>query len=259
VQKGYVEVSSAELRQGWQSFRDAYSLTDAASPGWLSKLHEQEVPEIAAEAMSAQRHFFIAMHPPHLVWNSVSAPTLPRIASPAVAISNKQGKGLATAGVILTDNTGRTGVTTALHALTKNDRQVFVTGAPVIIRAEDVITDSCFLEIAASPIPSCGACNGPLSGVTPGRGEDVWFDGVTSGRITTHVDGWTYELPWVPEGVQARIITPPVTEPGDSGAALMTQSGKVAGFAMYRTGFNYKSPHSAWVWAESVFSALQLH
>jgi len=210
--------------------------------------------------MTAQRHYFIAMHPPRIVWTSGAVQGQPMIASPALPVSIKvQGKNLSTAGVISADDKGRQGVTTALHALRKNNSKVFVMGLPGEIRQRDSVTDSCFIEMKQVQLPSAGICAGPLSGKTPGKGEEVWFDGVASGRVTTRVDGWTPELPWFIEGIQSRIITPAVTDGGDSGAALVNDGGLVIGFALYRTGFNSKSPHSAWVWGESVFSALRLH
>jgi hypothetical protein len=259
VIQGYVDVSSAELHNGWRNFSERYKITNDSIPRWLSGLSLQEVPEIAVEAMTAQRHFFIAMHPPRLVWTSTSDQAFPKVASPALAVSNRaQGKSIATAGVIAVDEQGRDGVTTALHALGRQRSGVFVKGVPGNVRSRDVITDSCFIELEHSRLPPCGTCRGPMTGVTPGRGEEAWFDGITSGRVTTHVDGWTPELPWPTPGVQSRIITPVVTVGGDSGAALVSEAGDVIGFALNRTGFNSKSPHSAWIWAESVFSALHL-
>jgi len=259
VKQGYVEVSPSELRAGWRSFRDAYGVTNASIPPWLSQFNLQNVPEIAVEAMNAQRHFFIAMHPPRIVWTSGAGQNFPRIPSGALAVSKRaNGKSLSTAGVISSDDKGRTGVTTALHAFTKHGASLFVEGVAGNVRARDTITDSCFIEVTFAKLPPCGSCCGPLSGVTPGRGEEAWFDGITSGKVQTHIDGWTPELPWSAPGIQSRIITPPVTDGGDSGAALVSKSGTIIGFAHYRTGFNAKSPHSAWIWAESVFSALHL-
>jgi hypothetical protein len=259
VEQGYVDVRPSDLRGGWRNFQEAYAITERSVPRWLSELSLQDIPEIANEAMAAQRHYFIAMHPPRIVWTLGSGQSKPRIASPAMPVSIKvQGKNLSTAGVISEDDKGRKGVTTALHALRKNSSKVFVMGFPGQIRQRDRVTDSCFIEMTQAQLPATGTCAGPLSGMTPGKGENVWFDGVASGRRTTHVDGWTPELPWFIEGIQSRIITPAVTDGGDSGAALVNKNGLIIGFALYRTGFNSKSPHSAWVWGESVFSALHL-
>jgi len=259
VEQGYVDVTSADLRAGWRDFRKAYGLTESSVPPWLHKLALQDIPEIALEAMSAQRHFFIAMHPPKVVWTSSTAQTFPRIPTSAVSVSIKlNGKGVSTAGVVSIDDKGRKGVTTALHAVANKGKEVFVKGTQGNIRSKDSTTDSCFIEIEDPDLLPCATCLGPLTGVTPGRGEDVWFDGTASGVTHTHVDGWTHELPWTVPGVQSRIITPPVTQGGDSGAALVNKNGNVVGFAFYRTGFNSKSPHSAWMWAESVFEALRL-
>jgi hypothetical protein len=218
----------------------------------------QQIPVIAREGMSALRHFFIAMHPPRVVWTTVATPTLTKVASPAIAIKDKGGKDFATAGIVATDSDGRIGVTTALHSVDENGPEVWVAGVPGQIAAKDIFTDSCFITFTLTQLPGCSTCNGPLTDVTPGRNEQVWFDGIASGRTATYVDGWTLELPWIMPGVQSRVITPPITELGDSGAALMNQQGKVVGFALCRTGFASRTAFSAWIWAESVFSALHL-
>jgi len=259
VKQGYVDMSPAELQAGWQHFRNKYDVTNASVPRWLSGFSLEEVSDIAVEAISAQRHFFIAKRPPHIVWTSSEEHSLAKIPSGALAVSKKiQSKFLSTVGVFSSDDQGRTGVTTALHAFENQDASVFVNGISGKVQSKDTITDSCFIEVDYSQLPSFGTCNGPLVGVTPGQGETVLFDGATSGKVETFVNGWTPELPWIIPGVQSRIITPPVTNGGDSGAALMNQRGNVIGFAQYRTGFKAKSPHSAWIWAESVFSALHL-
>jgi hypothetical protein len=216
-----------------------------------------DVPAIAQEALTAQRHFFIAIHPPRIVLTSSPAAGVPTIPPKAIAVGTKQ-KNLATAGIISTDKQGRAGVTTALHALEKRRSPFFVQGIPGSIAARDSLTDSCFIQLDDSQVPSGNPCRGPLCGVTPRGQEPVWFEGLSSGRKETVVDGWTFELPWVGPGIQARVITPLVTQLGDSGAALVNGDGNVIGFSHSRTEFNTRSPHSIWMWAESVFSALEL-
>ena len=256
VESGIVEVGTNDLRLGWRTFRASYSIRQNATPKWLSGLSLADVPNIASEAMKAQEHFFIAMHPPRVVWTSGSV-AMPSIAAVALPISGSaQGSGFATAGVISADKKGRVGVTTALHAVEKNGKSLFVTGLPCSLRSSDPITDSCFIEIASAQIRVCSPCPGPLTGVTPGQGEAVVFEGATSGHVSTVVIGWTPELPWSIRGVQSRILTPAVTNGGDSGAALVNNNGLIVGFAQYRTAFNAAVAHSAWIWAESVFTAL---
>lgn len=259
IVEGYVEVKPEELRRGWPSYHET-CLAGASVPKWLSGFSIKDVPEIAIEAMHAQRHFFVAMRPPRIVRTARTRRVSPRIPSPALGVSLQAGGGpLSTAGMVATDSEGRQGVTTALHAVQGHRNGVFVRGTPGNIRVVDTITDSCFIEIANARLPRVRTCQGPLTGLTPRRWEEVWFDGVTSGKTTTYVEGWTLELPFCGPGIQSRIITPAVTDPGDSGAALVSSDGHILGFALYRTGFNARSPHSAWIWADSVFSALHLH
>jgi hypothetical protein len=159
IEQGFVDISEDDLRSGWRQFRDIHSITSTSAPRWLASLSIQDVPEIAHEGMAAQRHFFIAMHPPRIVWTSGLGLNLPLIASTALPISKSvKGSSIATA---------------------------------------------------------CKSCSGPLSGVTPGNGEEVSFHGATSGHIITYVIGWTPELPWFVPGCQSRILTPAVTNGGD--------------------------------------------
>jgi len=259
--EGQVDVSLQELRNGWHTFRKVY-LKGASPPQWLANLDLRDIPKIAIEAMRAQRHFFVAMKPPKIVWTASTQQPSPRIASPAMGVFKRlAGKHLSTAGVIVTDERGRTGVTTALHSIKNHGRGIFVSNSPGTIRSRDTITDSCFIETSDLKLPRVRQCRGTLEDVVPGPREVVWFDGATSGRMETRVIGWTPEVLGEPiPGVQSRIMTTPVTDPGDSGAALVIEkTGVIIGFALYRTGLNAPSPHSAWIWARSVFDALHLH
>lgn len=259
VIEGQVQTTERELRNGWFRFGESY-LRDTSLPRWLSRLQVEDIPEIAVEAMKAQPHFFIAMCPPKIVRTARSRRDSPSVASPAMGVSTRvSGVSLSTVGVIASDKQGRRGVTTALHAFEKRGAGVFIKGKAGRIRARDAVTDSCFIEVADPDFSRIRRCKGPLNGVTPRGGESVWFDGVTSGRTKTEVLGWTLELPfWIP-GIQSRVLTPPVTEQGDSGAALVNKQGEILGFAKYRTGVNERAPHSGWIWAASVFATLNLH
>lgn len=255
VVQGLVDASPDELRRGWPRFHTEY-LGQSSMPKWLKGLDTSDVPEIAIEAMRAQQHFFISMHPPRIVWTQ--ALPAPLVSSPAIAVSTHSNKGIvSTAGVSAMDKNGRRGVTTALHAL-KDSTDPFVKGMPGVVCASDLMSDSCFIEVTDPTFPHSQPCLGPLSGVTPRGSENVWFDGVTSGRVATYVQAWTAELPLCVPMVQSRVLTPPVTQTGDSGAALMTERGEILGFAQYRTPFNARCAHSGWMWAESVFKALKL-
>jgi hypothetical protein len=96
---------------------------------------------------------------------------------------------------------------------------------------------------------------GPLSGMSPRVMEVVEFDGIRSGKTTTTVTGWDPTILTVESYIQNKIVTEPVTMPGDSGAALIDGDGHVLGFAFYTTGMNARPQHSAWIWAESVYRA----
>jgi hypothetical protein len=58
---------------------------------------------------------------------------------------------------------------------------------------------------------------------------------------------------------QPRVYTPAVTNPGDSGAALIEDSSDlVAGFAHERTEAGAQLEWSSWIWADAVFTALNV-
>jgi hypothetical protein len=256
IERGTVDVTVAELAAGWRNYRTSYRITGDAVPRWLSGFSFESVPEIAAEVMTMQQHRYIAMHPPHMVWTSGGLPLFPL---KAVGVTRgMKGNEVATAGVFSKDSKGRIGITTALHAVERCRSGVFIKGIQGELRSRDKLTDSCFIEVSSNIQIAGNKCAGPLRGMTPGKGETAWFEGVASGRVETEVHAWTPELPWIVEGSQSRILTPLVTNPGDSGAALINGMGRVIGFALNRTGYNAKAPHSAWIWAESVFSALNL-
>jgi S1-C subfamily serine protease len=204
--------------------------------------------KVAMEANSSAKFGIIIVPQEQLEFTSV----VPRPAIPTSCIS-----GNATAGVFTTDSEGRLGVTTALHAI-GNNKTVNCGNVMGDVISIDPITDSCFIEFSGPSVQTGQIVKGPLTGRTPGVGEVVNFEGARSGFVTTRVIGWSPELPLVVEGSQLKILTQAVTQPGDSGAALFDENRNILGFAFYRTGYKALVEFSAWIWAESVFTAHNL-
>jgi hypothetical protein len=85
------------------------------------------------------------------------------------------------------------------------------------------------------------------------------FDGATSQHVVTAVQAQDPGLTHFSPTSQSRVYTPAVTNPGDSGAALVEESTDlVIGFAKDRTEAGASIEWSSWVWADSVFAALDV-
>jgi hypothetical protein len=199
---------------------------------------------------------------------SVLAARLPEIVLTAVppqaweVVTNAGKSG--TAGAIVRDAQGCIGGTASLHIFEANsspclNQQVTVNGLIGTVRATDPISDSCFIELGQLP----GNCkpkvtSGPLVGVSPRQYEKVSFEGCTAGFKETIVTGWSPDIPFVQPYNQLKVFTDDVTNPGDSGAALLDKEGHILGFSFFRTGINSVPAFSAWIWAHSVFDVLKL-
>jgi hypothetical protein len=240
-------VSENQLRRGWRRFSSRGVARFMRNGGPVGEL-AREGMMFAIEASRAEK--FRAVVTPSLGGTANAPPALLATASvpnPSLPAENAL---RSTAGVFATDSDGRSGVTVAAHTLDRQATQAKIGRMVGQVLGRDDITDSCFVQIDEPPyVPTAG----PLRDVLPRPLEDVFFYRVGTGRIDTHVDGWTYELPYPIPGCQSRITTPAVTNPGDSGAALLDQRGHVLGFSFVRSGFGQKNQFSAWIWAATVF------
>lgn len=168
-----------------------------------------------------------------------------------------------TAGVWARNAKGKTGVTICHHTFkglpfgpVEGQTQVLIGEKQGIISSVDIISDSCFVETDWLPddIMTIGL-KGPLEGVSPRQNEKVKFCGNKSGPNPkeTQVKGWSPDLLMgVPES-QVKLFTDAVTNPGDSGAALVDFNDNVLGFAFYRTKLGENPSFTYWIWADSVF------
>lgn len=170
----------------------------------------------------------------------------------------------ATAGCRVWNGSGDSGVTTVRHFLPAGNilgSNVVVDGCDGTVIAEDSISDSVFIYLDHEPVlVRHRGNNGWLKGVAPRMGEDAVFVGATSAMIETAVQGIDPGVNRLSRHRQTRIYTPAVTNPGDSGAALIEKStDSIMGFAFERTAASEKLEWSSWIWADSVFTALNVY
>jgi hypothetical protein len=245
-----LEVGSERFQRWLEASSTTARMSKVLSDELLGPLI-QSSPSLAAEAATTGRfRFLVAKKPPVI-------PT-------ALAPENPVGVGpsMRSVGAWGMDSSGREGATTALHDLLKKGSAIGMTlsvgSATGTVIAEDVVSDSCFVEVV-KPFAG-GRTVKPFRGTLPPLYAPFFFAGVgTKKRASTLFQGNTFELPFWTAGVQSRVFTPPHTVPGDSGAALVDQSGDlVLGFSQNRSGFGAPNAHSGWIWAEAVFEAYGL-
>ncbi|HEY8186652.1 MAG TPA: hypothetical protein VIF64_11310 [Pyrinomonadaceae bacterium] len=199
-----------------------------------------------------------------------------KVGSPAWGVAlTRDAPAISTAGVATLDREGRFGVTASLHGVVAepeaiydmwNDRgaacvvgeKIYVGREEGVIRRADLITDSCFIEMDPSVLLNATATKGPLMNKSPYRKEPVTFDGLSSRKQSTFITEVDIGIPLVSRGEQAKVYTQPVTNPGDSGSALVNNDDYVLGFSHRRTGLGEAIEFAEWIWAHSVYTALQL-
>jgi hypothetical protein len=173
--------------------------------------------------------------------------------SPAWAVTTDTDR-TGTAGAVVSDGEGRTGVTAALHTVSRAS-EIRVHGQEGTVVAKDEVTDSAFVHVPRLRPPTGRAgLNGPLMRLAPAEGEEVHFEGAGSGAKHPTLVGWQPTI-LTPESSlrNNRCITTPDTEAGDSGAALVDSRGHILGFASHRSAPGAVAEFSGWVWAHHVF------
>jgi hypothetical protein len=185
--------------------------------------------------------------------------------SPAWQVTSDTVSGRASVGCIVASRHGhRTGVTTVRHFFPKGaikDMEVDVDGRKGVVKGEDLMSDSVFIQLTFSPGEhlSVRATKGWLQGEAPRLGALAAFDGATSQHVVTAVSAQDPGVTHYSQYTQSRVYTQAVTNPGDSGAALIEESTDlIIGFAKDRTEAGALIEWSSWIWADSVFTALDV-
>lgn len=182
----------------------------------------------------------------------------------STGVGINQNPSTSSVGVITTNRSGRYGATLCYHDFMNISgfglgSTVYIDGKEAVIESIHKISDSCFATFKKQNlnIQSYKYNNGPLRNVGPGINLPVHFSGLTSGSQSTIIQAIDPSIPFIKpsSGIinQQKVYTPPSSQPGDSGAALIDAQDNVIGFATYRTGFGAIVPFSVWVWAEEVY------
>lgn len=179
--------------------------------------------------------------------------------SPAVHVDDLAGQD-STAGVIVEcqQSAGTYGVTAALHGIAGPSAVVHVDGQQGTVQRIDAVTDAAFISLPTKPNHPVTTCQGIMSGVLPRGQEGASFEGQTSGQRSTVICGWDPQLPNPSRHRQGLIYTRRDSQPGDSGAALVTSDGWIVGFAFERSLPNEVPAQCSWIWAASAMAALNV-
>lgn len=224
----------------------------------IEHLSPDDLAKLSDELSKTMRFGVVSVPRPPAV---VATAALPAGAAVSVGGDNEP---IATAGVVAR-RTGELGITTALHAVKAPIRRAH---AAISLRVHDLdgkvvasneIHDACFVSVPGlerHPWPKLN--RGPLCGLAPRPREPVTFNGAVSGSQAAVVDAMSPEIPFTTALSQLKVLTDPVTSPGDSGAALLDKDSNVLGFAFERTGIGMRNGYSSWIWADSVFQSLKL-
>jgi hypothetical protein len=214
--------------------------------------------QFAIEAVHQAEFHVLAARMPDLTYTSL--PGVPWRVVPRIGTG-----GFASAGAVVRSqgNTKVVGVTVPAHLLLPNGPAnpvgwvVDVNGQSGTVVSCDMISDSCFVELRQVgppnhvPKASQGLVPG---GVAPGLGTVGYFEGAASqgkqsGKITSVSVNVFNQHPLVQQTFDLSWLT----NPGDSGCALIDGNGHILGFALACTTPVSNPSFSTWVWANSVF------
>jgi len=236
-----VDPTEEEVLQGWNSLYAGQRLDNwnLAARG----------PMLAVEVIHQGSPFCIVAIPP-----PQTEPTKP----PNPCCEVLVGSASSTAGIVAKDKSGRQGVTAAYHAV-GSAATATVDGKTGNKVSEHIISDSCFLEMTSPPATGTRGSKGPMKTILPRGNQAADFDGYKSKLKDATITGWSPELPNTTLRSQSKVYTTKVTDPGDSGSALITKDDDyIVGFAFERSAYGSPTDFSSWIWADLVFRALDL-
>lgn len=184
----------------------------------------------------------------------------------ALEVTDPSGGVLASTAGVIAYNGSDHGLTVAYHALRVGStlgyagQRVNVDGHAGTVISIDVVSDSAFVKLddgvghfPATPIASV------RTKPAPGYGQAASFKRRGSHRvIDTKIVGSSPTLLMPHPSVQRQVLTNPDSLPGDSGSALVDDTGQLTGFCFGGSGTSSPLLFSLWIWADSVFDAHNL-
>lgn len=255
-------VDTRDLLEGYKTWQYEMhkDLNDIDNTGRLRKLVNQVDEDYTIDITRKMDMQIVFAAKPEIVYTNTFQTTL---GTPCPVVTETiGGQPLSTAGIFTTDNQGRFGATVAWHSvkdLLQHTNRIYINDESAQIVSTDQISDSCFAVFDQPAVKSVfNHLGGTLSGLSPRMYDPVTFHGITSGPNQTIITGWSPDIPFVLPYSQLKVLTAPVTNPGDSGAALIDRDGKVTGFSFFRTAINQQPEYSSWIWADSVYKAHNL-
>jgi len=166
---------------------------------------------------------------------------------------------MSTAGVLCRDADGDLGVTGAHHGVGPVGTEVMVQNTRSRVKRANIVQDIVFIPFRPEP----GTWRKTvLGGVErdrePSPADQVRFDGLVNQRAT-RISGSDEGLLRQRATIQLKVQTPPDTDHGDSGCALVdTKTDRVLGFAFERTSYEDWPQLTDWIWAANALRSLDL-
>lgn len=164
-----------------------------------------------------------------------------------------------TAGILCRDADGEIGVTACYHGTGPVDTDVMVDLHDSYVKHADRTQDVVFIPLRQGlNLPELRGQRGVLVDRAPAEADHARFCGASSGPVQTRVQSHDAGLLRVRPTVQLKLQTPPDTNTGDSGCALLSASDEVLGFAFERTDYEDFPQFTDWIWAANALRALNL-
>jgi hypothetical protein len=188
-------------------------------------------------------------------------PRMVPLCAPSPHVPVHRGTEVSSVGVFCRDADGALGVTACLHGTGPVGTPVTVGGISSSVKRADTVQDIVFIPIDEDyAIPSLCGRAGVRSASAPSEAEKVSFEGAgTRTKVNTRVAGHDAGILRKRRTVQLRVQTPPDTNNGDSGAALIDADDRVVGFGFERTGVGEYPEFTDWIWADNALAALGLN
>ncbi len=188
-----------------------------------------------------------------------SRPRMERLSVPSRMLSVQTATERSTAGILCTDSSGELGVTACYHGTGPVGTAVTIDGSPATVKLASDIQDLVFVPL---PQGLKVTKNSALKGIRADRAPSSYlpasFDGATSGSRTTSISSHDAGLLRLRKSLQLKVQTPPDTDRGDSGAALVDIDGYILGFAFEKSAYGETPQMTDWIWAANALNTLDL-